>query len=325
MQVIILTGGLGRRPKNIDNDWPVSMISIINKPFVEYILEDLSNNGIFNVIFALGYQGKIIEQYFGDGNKWKMKIQYVYEKELLGTVGVLKKACQLINGERVLVINGDTYCQLDYKQFIDFGKTLDVAIMLRNVENSSGYEGVLRAEKNVINYGEKALLSDSQLINGGIYCIKVLLLNEMPEENVSLENDIMSDWIKRKKKIGRMVSDGYFVDMAVPEDYKKFVADIQMRNQSQMKYVTQQLECLLEQSVTAASTSLTNWKYEMRLCLKQVYGVKSLQYEEFEKIDFEPESLVRTKDCREYMAHFCHKKLKYIKRRMKDAGFYARN
>ena len=103
MQAIILVGGLGTRLSSIVNDRPKPMAKIVNKPFVEYLIDLLSDNGIKDIIFAVGYKGEMIEQYFGNGKERNLKIRYAYEKELLGTGGAIKNAYQFIQGDRVLV------------------------------------------------------------------------------------------------------------------------------------------------------------------------------------------------------------------------------
>lgn len=118
MQAIILVGGLGTRLRSVVNDRPKPMAEVVNKPFVEYLLEQLKEANIVEVIFAVGYKGELIEEYFGDGSLWGMKIQYAYEKKSLGTAGAIKNAQQFITGEYTLVINGDTYYKMDYKNIL---------------------------------------------------------------------------------------------------------------------------------------------------------------------------------------------------------------
>lgn len=115
MEIIILSGGLGTRLNGILKNIPKVMAPINNKPFLEYIFDDINNQGIERVILATGYKKEYIRDYFGDNYK-NISIEYSEEESPLGTGGAIKKALDKTNEDNVIVMNGDIYTKLDYNE-----------------------------------------------------------------------------------------------------------------------------------------------------------------------------------------------------------------
>ncbi|MCD8223197.1 MAG: nucleotidyltransferase family protein [Clostridiales bacterium] len=229
MQAVILAGGLGTRLRSVVNDRPKPMADVNGEPFLAYLLRDLKAAGIRDMIFAVGYMGEKIEEYFGDGSRWGLTIHYAYEKELLGTAGAIKNTRSYIHEAEVVVMNGDTYYKMDYVKMFELAKNgqNDMMIVLRTVSDISRYGKVTLEDGQITKFNEKE--ADSQktpgLINGGVYWMKTELIEDIPEGRVSLENIMIPQWIKAGRKIGGCVHDGYFIDIGVPEDYYRFVKD----------------------------------------------------------------------------------------------------
>ena len=87
MQAILLAGGLGTRLRSVVSDRPKPMALIEDRPFMDYVVRGLTRFGIDDIIFAVGYKGGMVEEYFGNGGKAGIKASYAYEEELLGTAG----------------------------------------------------------------------------------------------------------------------------------------------------------------------------------------------------------------------------------------------
>src|SRR3989338_1997571 len=119
MQTVILAGGRGTRLSPITNMIPKPMVTVKDKPFLEYLLLMLKRNSLEKILLCVGYLGEKIEVYFGDGRRLGMEIKYSYEKEPLGTAGGLKLAENLLE-EEFLVLYGDSYLDIDYSAFIYF-------------------------------------------------------------------------------------------------------------------------------------------------------------------------------------------------------------
>ena len=108
MEAIVLAGGLGTRLRSIVLDLPKPMAPIGDKPFLEYIFKYLKKSGVTRVVLSVGYKWKVIEEYFGSSFE-NIELVYSVENEPLGTGGAIKKAMTKIEGEKVYIINGDTF------------------------------------------------------------------------------------------------------------------------------------------------------------------------------------------------------------------------
>ena len=122
MQAIILAGGLGTRLRSVVSDRPKPMALVEGKPFLEYVLQGLKKSGIDDIIFAVGYKGGMVEEYFGDGSRFGIRARYAYEEELLGTAGAIKNAGKYVTDEQFFVLNGDTFYQMDFGEPDSAGK-----------------------------------------------------------------------------------------------------------------------------------------------------------------------------------------------------------
>ena len=233
MQAILLCGGMGTRLRSVVSDRPKPMADICGKPFLQYLLEMLRDKGITEVIFALGYMGEMIEDYFQDGSAFGLKIAYSYEEEPLGTGGAIRNALPKILEEEVLVLNADTYFPMDYQGLYRFHQENDgdFSLATRAVPDISRYGAVRRdAAGRILAWNEKLEDGGQPLageINGGIYVMKKSLIAEIPEGKQSLEQDCIPKWISEGKRIFGLPFDGYFMDIGIPKDYQQFITDVE--------------------------------------------------------------------------------------------------
>lgn len=234
MQAILLAGGLGTRLRSVVSDRPKPMALIGDKPFMEYVVHELSRHGITDIIFAVGYKGSMVEEYFGDGSGFtapdgtKIRVRYAYEEELLGTAGAIRNAGRLVTEDRFFVLNADTFYQIDYGKLVRLQEemSLDMALVLRQVPDVSRYGQAVLAGKRLVGFNEKTTDPRPGTINGGVYLMTRALLEDIPEGKVSLENQMIPKWLGENRALGGMVNDGYFIDIGVPEDYFRFIEDV---------------------------------------------------------------------------------------------------
>lgn len=255
MQASLLAGGLGTRLRSVVSDRPKPMALIGDRPFMEYVVHELSRHGITDIIFAVGYKGSMVEEYFGDGSGFtapdgtRLRVQYAYEEELLGTAGAIRNGARFVTEDRFFVLNADTFYQIDYSRLakLQTEQDLDMALVLRRVEDVSRYgEAVLGPwednvdgkacsgetgpalipEGRLTAFNEKTTTPRPGTINGGVYLMTRALLEEIPQGKVSLENDMIPRWLAEGRHLGGIVNDGYFIDIGVPEDYFRFIEDV---------------------------------------------------------------------------------------------------
>lgn len=229
MQAILLAGGLGTRLRSVVNDRPKPMALVEGKPFMEYVVHELAKQEITEIIFAVGYKGSMVEEYFQDGAAFGVKISYAYEEELLGTAGAIKNAGRFVHEERFFVLNADTFYQFDYGRLVKLAaeENADMALVLREVADVSRYGEAILSGNELVRFNEKTSEFRPGTINGGIYLMKRELLDEIPQGKVSLENEMIPKWMSEGRKLCGIVNDGYFVDIGVPEDYFRFQKDVE--------------------------------------------------------------------------------------------------
>lgn len=235
MQAVLLAGGLGTRLQSVVSDRPKPMALVKGKPFMEYVVHELSRHGITDIIFAVGYKGTMVEEYFGDGSNFmsadgsgSLAISYAYEEELLGTAGAIKNAGKLVTEDSFFVLNADTFYQIDYGRLVRLYEDmeLDMALVLREVPDVSRYGQAILTEGRLTGFNEKASHAMHGTINGGIYLLNRKLMEDIPEGKVSLENEMIPRWLKEAKQLGGFVNDGYFIDIGIPEAYFQFEDDV---------------------------------------------------------------------------------------------------
>lgn len=227
MQAILLCGGLGSRLRSVVSDRPKPLADINGKAFMEYLTDELVRQGIRDIIFAAGFKGRMIEDYFASGESYGINASYAYEEEPLGTAGALRNSLPLIREDKVLIINADTFYKIDYHRLYSLFEEnrLDMALYTREVADISRY-GELRSRNNMLlGWNEKSEEHRPGEINGGIYLISRSLIEGIAPGKSSLENSEIPRWIAEGKKIGVIKSEGYFIDIGIPEAYKRFCED----------------------------------------------------------------------------------------------------
>lgn len=221
MEAIILAGGFGTRLQSVVADVPKPMAPINDKPFLAYLVEELISNGITRIIMAVGYKKEVIEDYFKNNYKG-CTIEYSNEDTPLGTGGCVKQAFSLCNEDKVFVINGDTMFKVDLNKMALLGAN---SIAVKPLTNFDRYGEVVFNE--YINLFKEKQNCSKGHINGGIYLLnKNIFDNYNLENRFSLEVDFFEKYLK-ELKLKPFISDTYFIDIGIPEDYEKAGVDFE--------------------------------------------------------------------------------------------------
>ncbi|HRZ50052.1 MAG TPA: nucleotidyltransferase family protein [Bacteroidales bacterium] len=221
-QAIILAGGLGTRLRGVVSDRPKSMALIHNRPFLSYQFDYLLEQGIRRIVLSTGYMGESIESYFGN-TYHDLSIQYVKEKEPMGTGGGLLLASQELSGN-TFMMNGDSLFSIPLKELEDakYQYHPSVVIALRKVEDAGRYGQVEINDKNrIMAFREKNPGAGEGSINGGIYLMEAEWLKKCaPAEKFSLEREIFAAKATQEFFMG-IAFNNYFIDIGIPEDYRR--------------------------------------------------------------------------------------------------------
>ena len=222
MRAIILAGGEGKRLRPVINDVPKPMAPINEKPFLEYLILQLRKQNIKDIIFSIGYKGYIIKSYFQDGDNWDINIEYSEEDKPLGTGGALRNAGELIDDEQFIVMNGDSFFDIEFKQLISFheDKQAVATIGLAYVETIERYGHVeIGNDGEITKFAEKGNSVSAGHVNGGIYILNSELINKIPLGQVSLETEVLPNLINRG--LFGMKFKSFFIDIGKPEEYQR--------------------------------------------------------------------------------------------------------
>jgi NDP-sugar pyrophosphorylase family protein len=219
VQAVILAGGLGTRLRPLTLKVPKPMVDINGKPFLEIKLRDMLKRGIRDYVFCVGYLGKVIEEYFGDGSKFGARIRYSYDGEkLLGPIGALKNAQNLLD-EDFIVTYGDNYVDVDYYGMVKDlreSKALGVMAVLHN-KNRWGKSDVDVRDGYVVAYSkhsEKGL----EWINYGVFALRKGALGLARSGD---EEEFFNELIPRRKLLAFKVSKRFY-DVGSPESLEEF-------------------------------------------------------------------------------------------------------
>ena len=217
---LLMAGGRGTRLSPLTDDCPKPLLPINGKPILEIILNQCIDAGIADFYISVHYLSHMIKNYFGDGSKWGVKIQYLEEKFPLGTAGSLKLLPDYLDNP-ILVINGDVLNKTNYEDLFTYHlrNNGDITICAREHIITSPY-GVIEVDgikfKSIV---EKP--SFRQLVNAGIYVVNPKTL-DLIEDNKYLD---MPDFIdscneKNRKLIVYPVHE-YWLDIGKPESLEK--------------------------------------------------------------------------------------------------------
>lgn len=221
---LILVGGLGTRLRKVVKNYPKPMAMISNNPFLEYIILQLKKYNLNDIILCTGYLKEKIENYFGNGNHLGVDIVYSKESKPLGTGGAIKFAEKLIRGDDFIVMNGDSFFDIDLNKLISyhFNKRALATMALVEVKETKRF-GSVKIDKNgmVKSFIEKEQKTNSNLINGGIYVLSREIFKYITKDKlISLEKEVFPKLINSNRFYGVSFKN-YFVDIGIPKAYKK--------------------------------------------------------------------------------------------------------
>lgn len=224
MKAVVLVAGKGTRMEPLTSGCPKVMLQVANKPILEHILNSAIEAGIEGFVFITGYLEEQIKEYFGDGSKWGVSIEYVQQKEQLGTANAIGCAKGYVEGA-FLVLNGDMLIgQEDLK--ILLSRTEEAVICVKEVENPSDF-GVLETENNrVIRIIEKPKNPPTNLANAGIYLFRESIFDFIDRTRASVRNELeITDSIQMLIDSGAAVGysslEGRWIDIGYPWDLLK--------------------------------------------------------------------------------------------------------
>ncbi len=221
VEAMILVGGKGTRLRSAVSDRPKPMAQVAGRPFVEWLLPLLYDQGVRRVVLCTGYLGDQVEAHFGDGGRWGMELRYSRDPFPLGTGGAVRHGLDRIEGERFLVLNGDSYCRCDIGMLTDvhLRNAAQTTLWLVTTEDGHRFGSVvLGANGAVASFAEKSRESGSGLVNAGIYLIERDAAETIASDrSVSLEKEFFPSLVGQG--LYAVAGQESFIDIGTPESY----------------------------------------------------------------------------------------------------------
>lgn len=215
--MLIMAGGKGERLSPHTNDCPKPMLKVANKPILEHIIERAKNEGFSNFILAIHYLGEVIEEYFGNGKKLGVNIEYLREDSPLGTAGALSLVNPLPTAP-IVVTNGDVITDISYGGLLDFHMRLQAAatMAVRVYEWQHSFGVVETDGLEITGFDEKPV--SKSYINAGVYALDPACLELIGENEVCDMPDLFRRVKEAKRKVLAYPMHEPWLDVGRPED-----------------------------------------------------------------------------------------------------------
>ena len=231
MQALILVGGEGTRLRPLTSTVPKPVVTLVDRPFMAYMLEWLCRHGVDDVILSCGFMADGVRAVLGDGSALGVRVRYVEEPEPLGTGGALKYAEELLD-ERFFMLNGDVLSDMDLtaqlRQHERTGARATIALMA--VKDPSAYGLVRRnPDGSVTEFLEKPSADevlDTNLVNAGAYILEREVLGGMADAGtrISIERDVFPTLVDHG--LFGYEATGYWLDIGTPQRYLQATFEI---------------------------------------------------------------------------------------------------
>ena len=226
MEIIILAGGLGTRLKGISGDVPKPMIEINQKPFLQRLLDSISKYNISRVVISIHYNADYFIKHL-DCEAYPFEIKFVVDDKLYGTGGAIKKSLTHCVTRDAVVLNGDTFTNLNLEDFYAFHlmKNCVVTMSALKMSNFSRYGSLkVDSDSRVTSFEEKKFV-EKGFINAGCYVVNRNFILEVGKDIFSFEEDILQSPIS--VGVCAFKYDGYFIDIGIPDDYYRACNELQ--------------------------------------------------------------------------------------------------
>jgi NDP-sugar pyrophosphorylase family protein len=224
MRAVILAGGKGTRLSPYTHIFPKPLMPIDGIPILHVVISQLKETAFSHVTLAVGYMADMIKIYFGEGEKFGVKIDYSKEETPLGTIGALS----LIDGlpDHFLVMNGDILTDLDFAEFFAFHKQnagcATIATFSKKVKIDYG---IIESnhDNQIVGYKEKPTLSCQ--VSMGVYAFSSKVLGYIEKGDYLDFPDLIKLLVRKGEKVSHFPYDGYWRDIGCHDDYERATED----------------------------------------------------------------------------------------------------
>jgi mannose-1-phosphate guanylyltransferase / phosphomannomutase len=231
MKAVIMAGGKGTRLQPLTSNQPKPMIPIVNTPCMEHIVRLLKRYDFEDILVTLEFMPEVIQEYFGDGSEWGVKMSYSVEEKPLGTAGSVKYVEDRLT-ERFVVVSGDALTDVDLEKAVALHKErgAEVTLVLKKVDDPSEFGiVVIEDDGRVSDFLEKPDEEEvfSYTANTGIYIVEPDALRDVPEgQEYDWSKEQFPKMLEEGRPIYGYVMDGYWEDIGNIEQYMGAQRDV---------------------------------------------------------------------------------------------------
>jgi mannose-1-phosphate guanylyltransferase/mannose-1-phosphate guanylyltransferase/phosphomannomutase len=264
MQAVIIAGGKGTRLAPLTYRSPKPMLPLLDRPFLTWMVERCRAADVTDILMNVQYQSSQIQDYFGDGSAYGVKIRYILEDTPLDTAGAMKLAEPYFSGDPLVVFNADILTDLDLKALIQTHRDTqaDATLTLTRVEDPTAF-GLIELldtpniqatwpsqARPVQAFREKPTPEEAaqlgiDTVNAGTYILDPELFQPYPAQRpLSFERRVFPDLLAQSKRVTGFIWDGYWLDLGTPAKYL----------QGQLDLLMGKLPCFLDAAVEVQPT-----------------------------------------------------------------------
>jgi mannose-1-phosphate guanylyltransferase len=231
MQAIVLVGGQGTRLRPLTLDVPKPALTLVDRPFLAYMVEWLASHGVSEVVLAAGALPEVLREALGEQEHGGVRLTYAVEPRRLGTAGAIRFAAEALGDrlqERFLALNGDVLADLDLGALLRAHEERGAraTLALHPVSDAAAY-GLVRTDADgaVLEFAEKTGEARPGEINAGAYVLERSVLDLIPPgREVSIEREVFPRLVG--EGLGALCLEGYWMDIGTPERYLQASWDI---------------------------------------------------------------------------------------------------
>ncbi len=231
MQAVVMAGGEGSRLRPLTIGRPKPMLPVANKTVLAHTLDLLRRSGFKDVIITLQYMASAIEDYFGDGSAYGLRIRYVVEETPLGTAGGVRNARRYLD-QPFLVISGDAMTNFNLRRLVEFHKERQAlaTIVLHHVTEPLDYGVVVTDDEGrIVRFQEKPTWGElaSDTVNTGIYLFEPEVLDEIPpDQPYDWGTQVFPALLNKGAALYGYIASGYWCDVGNFSEYRRATADV---------------------------------------------------------------------------------------------------
>jgi NDP-sugar pyrophosphorylase family protein len=220
MKAVILAGGLGLRLRPLTQAIPKPLLPIGEKTVLEIQISNLKKHGFDEIYLATNYKASYIENYFGNGSKFGVRISFSKEDKPLGTAGPLSLLRKDLK-EPFIMMNGDILSNIDFRKFYDasIGKDADLTVVIKRIVTPFAFGNIFYEGDYVTAIQEKPNIETDVL--AGIYMIKPSLLDLIPDDRPYGMDQLIQEMLRKKIPVAKYELKELWLDIGQLEDYNK--------------------------------------------------------------------------------------------------------